>query len=208
MPGGRAAFRPRVPTALLAGSGHWHVAGIISAQPWPAGSFPGPAPRPVHSLPWGHLRWLRAGLGSGPTVGRVWGGQTLRDAHGRLPSVGAAGTGTAGDGNGLAQARLWLAARRPPGSPNRHRQARIRLGWVPAVGCRVSPIILSFTGSPALLAPTGASPACASIPRAGVRKLRVVQGGVGHTGCAGAARRRACGGIGAVSRVYSAIPGG
>lgn len=119
-------------------------------------------------------------FGVRPYGGQGLGGQTHRDAHGCVPSVGAAGTGTAGDGNGLAQARLRLAARRPPGSPSRHRQARIRLGWVLAVGCRrVSPIIVPFTGPPALLAPTGASPACASSPRAGVRRLWAVQGGGG-----------------------------
>lgn len=140
MPGGRAAFRPRVPTALLAGSGHWHVAGIISAQPWPAGSFPGPAPSPVHSLPWGHLRWLRAGLGSGPTVGRVWGAKPSATPTGASPAWGlrapappgmgmvlprlgsglqrggrpARPTGTAKPGSGWGGCWLWAAGRCPP----------------------------------------------------------------------------------------------
>lgn len=67
--------------------------------------------------------------------------------------------GTAKPGSGWGGCRLWGA-----------------------VGCRrVSPIIVLFTGPPALLAPTGAAPACASSPRAGVRRLWAVQGGGGGT---------------------------
>lgn len=176
MPGGRAAFRPRVPTALLAGSGHWHVAGIISAQPWPAGSFPGPARRPGSFIAAGPPALATGRVGVRPYRGQGLGGQTHRDAH----SAGAVGTGTAGDGNGLAQARLRLAARRAPGPPNRHRQARIRLGWVLALGCRrVSP------HHPAIYRVTsaaGASPACASSPALGCESCGWCRGAGGTRG--------------------------
>lgn len=71
-------------------------------------------------------------FGVRPYRGQGLGGQSHRAAHGSVPGAGAAGTGSAGDGNGLAQARLWLAARRPHGSPS---PARIRLPWVLALGC-------------------------------------------------------------------------
>lgn len=183
MPGGRAAFRPRVPPALLAGSGHWHVAGIISAQPWPAGSFPGPARRPVHSLPWGHLHWPRAGLGSGPIGARAWGAKATVPPTGACPARGL--RARAAPGMGMVLPRLGSGLQRGgrtahPAQPG----SGCRGCWLwGAVGCtRVSPIILPFTGSPALLAATGASPGCASSPRSGVRRLWVVQGAVGTRG--------------------------
>lgn len=92
---------PRVPLAPLAGPGHWHVAGIIPAQPWPAGSFPGLA---QSEPPFSALFIHRHGA-TGAGHGQGLGVQPHHDTDGLMPSTGAAGAGTDGDVNCLAQAQ-------------------------------------------------------------------------------------------------------
>ncbi|KAM9615785.1 uncharacterized protein ACIBXB_022055 [Morphnus guianensis] len=194
-PGGRAASRPRVPTALLAGSGHWHVAGIISAQPWPAGSVPGPAQsEPRLSAPFIHRRGAtraghRQGLGVRCHRGQGLGVRPHHDAHGLAPGAGAVGTGTTGDTNHLAQAQAPACSATAAGPAQPACTAKSGSGqrgcWLWGAGgaqegvpphpaiCRVLGAAGTNRHIPSL---------CQQPPHRGVQRLWVVHGGVGCSG--------------------------